>query len=396
MKPHHIPSTLPEPSPEAQQQSARLKDLIREEIRRAGGRLRFDQFMAQALYRLGLGYYAQAGQIFGEGGDFITAPELSPLFGRCLARQARQVLQELGGGELVEFGAGSGVLAETLLRELEALDCLPERYTIVDVSPSLVQRQQERLRQNLPHLFPRIQWRESCPQGFRGMVVGNEVLDALPVHKVRFRHDGRHEELFVADEAGRLVWAAGEPSSPQLKQVLEEIYRQHGEGMVDGYESEVNLAAERWLENLAGAMEQGVVILIDYGFPRHEFYHPERHQGTLMCHYQHHVHPDPLILPGLQDVTSHVDFTAIAESALACGLQLEGFTSQAYFLIACGIEQMLAELEPESLDFLRQAQAVKKLLMPHEMGELFKVIGLSKGFSSPLLGFSLLDQRGRL
>ena len=213
---------------------------------------------------------------------------------------------------------------------------------------------------------------------------------------MRFRQDGRHEELFVADEAGRLVWTAGEPSSPRLKQALEQIYREHGEGMVDGYESEINLAAERWLGGLAEAMEQGVVILIDYGFPRHEFYHPERHQGTLMCHYQHHVHPDPLILPGLQDVTSHVDFTAIAESALACGLQVAGFTTQAYFLIACGIEQMLAELEPESMDFLRQAQAVKKLLMPHEMGELFKVIGLSKDFPEPLLGFSLLDQRARL
>ncbi len=396
MNPHNIPVTLPEPSAESQQQSARLKDMIREEIRQAGGRLRFDHFMAAALYHLELGYYTHAGQIFGEGGDFVTAPELTPLFGRCLARQAQQVLTALGGGGVVEFGAGSGVLAETVLRELEALGCLPEHYTIVDVSPSLIQRQQQRLRQNLPHLYERVQWREQCPPGFRGLVIGNEVLDALPVHKVRFRRDGQHQELYVADQDGRFVWQAGEPSSPRLAQHLARVYQQHGAEMVDGYESEINLAAERWLSALAETMAQGSIILIDYGFPRHEFFHPDRHQGTLMCHYQHHVHPDPLILPGLQDITSHVDFTAIAETALEAGLEVAGFTSQAYFLIACGIEQMLAELDPSTETFMRQAQPVKKLLLPHEMGELFKVIGLNKQLDLPLMGFSLLDQRGRL
>ncbi len=390
---HDTHGDLPAPAPEAQAHSAQLASLIADEIARQGGRISFARFMELALYAPGLGYYAAGARKFGAGGDFVTAPEISPLFSRCLARQCREVLAELGGGDILEFGAGSGVMAADLLRELEQQEQLPRHYFILEVSAELRTRQRETLAAKAAHLLARVVWLDAWPQApLRGVVLANEVLDAMPVHRFRVEAQGL-SEAYVGMRDGRFIEQFAAPGPELGRRELAQALA----GLPPGYVSEYNAAAAPWLQGIAQALDQGVVLLIDYGFPRHEFYHPQRTGGTLMCHYRHRAHPDPLVFIGLQDITAHVDFTLIAEAALAAGFAVRGFTSQAYFLLALGLTEMLAELNPVDIRAqLEYAQQIKKLTLPNEMGELFKVMALAKGMDRPLQGFALNDQRQRL
>ncbi len=384
---------LPVPSAEALAHSARLAALIREAIAAAGGRLGFDRFMELALYAPGLGYYSAGSRKFGEAGDFITAPELSPLFSRCLARQCAEVLAGIQGGAILEFGAGSGVMAADILAELAALNRLPTHYFILEVSAELRARQQQTIREKVPQLAERVAWLDALPDaGFHGVVLANEVLDAMPVHRFRIR-DGASRELYVVADGEGFALEPGEPG-PEVAAALAQLRQQLP--LAEGYESELNLRAGDWVRSIGGFLAQGVALFIDYGFPRSEFYHPQRSGGTLMCHYRHRAHDDALVLPGLQDITAHVDFTAVAEAALAAGLSVRGYTSQANFLIANGLTALLAEAQGDVRQQLTLAAQVKRLTMPGEMGELFKVMALSRGWDGPLQGFTQRDERGRL
>ncbi|MGD2138695.1 MAG: SAM-dependent methyltransferase [Gammaproteobacteria bacterium] len=386
---------FPEPSPEALATSRRLAALIRTEIDAAGGSIPFSRYMELCLYTPGLGYYSAGLGKFGPGGDFVTAPEISPLFGRCLARCCGAVLAEAGGGDMLEFGSGSGRLAVDVLGELERLNSLPEKYFILERSATLRQRQQELLRQQCPALFSRVAWLERLPDsGFRGILLANEVLDAMTVE--RFRCNGDTMELLHVGRQGEvfeLRWQLVRDEALQgvLKALLDPA------AAATGYVSEISLTLGPWLQSVAEVLEQGLLLLIDYGYPRHEYYHPQRRSGTLMCHYRHRAHDDVLRWPGLQDITAHVDFTAVAEAATAARLEVAGFTTQAHFLIDCGLERILQEAHPvDSLDRLKQAQQAKTLIMPGEMGERFKCIGLTRGIEQPLPGFRMQDLRNRL
>jgi SAM-dependent MidA family methyltransferase len=385
-------SGLPEPGDAAREHSARLVGLIREEMERSGGSIPFDRYMELALYAPGLGYYSAGTAKLGAEGDFVTAPELSPLFARCIARQCRELL-ERSGGDVLELGAGTGRLAARLLEDLVAQDCLPDHYLILEVSADLRERQQRFLSERLPGLRDRVSWLERLPaRPFRGVLLANEVVDALPVHRVRLDGD-QVLEYYVAWEAGGLVWRL-QPPAGSVRQAVARLA-----ALVDlpaGYTTEVNLAAGPWIRSLAELLEAGALLVIDYGFPRHEYYHPQRDQGTLMCHYRHRAHGNPLVLTGLQDITAHVDFTALAESALDADLTLAGYASQADFLLATGLAdfaRIAAGGEPRSQ--IEIAGQVKQLVMPSEMGELFKVMAFTRDVAGPLLGFAR-DRRHRL
>jgi SAM-dependent MidA family methyltransferase len=348
--------------------------------------------MELALYAPGLGYYSGGSRKFGAEGDFLTAPELTPLFGQALARQVAQVLAA-SSPFVIEAGAGSGRLAADLLVALMALGCAPERYQVLELSGELRARQQATLAEHAPEFVGRVEWLDRLPERFSGCLLANEVLDAIPTHPLR--------------------WNAVSPAPTILEQ---------GVGLVDGrlarvertatgallaaanelpvlapYRSEISLAARAWVAEMAGRLEQGALLLIDYGLPRHELYRAHRDSGTLRCHYRHRVHDDPLWRPGLCDITSHVDFTAVAEAGFDAGLDVLGYTSQANFLINCGIGELLAARkvgagETANLADLRASGAVNVLLSPDEMGELFKVIALGRGLPQTLLGFTRGDR----
>jgi len=389
------PRELPPPDPAARALSERLLLQIREEIVRAGGRIPFDRFMELALYAPGLGYYTAGSRKFGEAGDFVTAPEISPVFAQCLARQTRQVLEHLGGGDILEFGAGSGVLAADLLRDLERQAALPARYLIMEVSPDLKQRQHETLMREVPQLVSRVQWLERLPEGFNGLVLANELLDAMPVSRFRITQSGPQEAFITAGEQGLQTCFAA-PVTPGLTEAVREVEAVAG-GLAPGYVSEFNLRQGPWLQTLARTLERGALLLIDYGYPRAEYYHPQRDSGTLMCHYRHRAHADPLLWVGLQDITSHVDFSALARTGRQAGLAPAGYTTQAHFLLACGLEEILAESDPDDLTrHMQLVQGVKRLTLPSEMGERFKVMALVKGMDTALAGFRLLNLMDRL
>lgn len=384
---------LPSPSPEALQHSLGLIDSIRAEIVQKGGAIPFVRYMELALYAPGLGYYSAGSRKLGGEGDFTTAPELSPLFSRTLAIQISQLLP-LMGGNILEFGAGSGVMAVDILLELERLGQLPQHYQIMELSGDLRQRQYQLIEQHCPHLLDRVEWHEQLPDtGFRGVIIANELLDAMPVHRFLLTEQGA-QEIYVGWDGDGFVPQLGPLSCQRLAGYLSQLMTT--QQLPVGYSSEVNLAALDWVTTLAPLIDQAVVLLIDYGFSQHEYYHPQRQHGTLMCHYRHHSHADPLILTGLQDITAHVDFTAVADAALASGLEVRGYTSQANFLLGCGITGLLAGEQGTQQQRWDQSQQLQRLTQPHEMGELFKVIALAKGFHGPLLGFSINDARGRL
>ncbi len=389
------PERLPPPDAVAQAHSERLIERLQREIAEQGGSISFARYMERVLYAPGLGYYVAGTRKFGADGDFVTAPEISPLFSRCLARQVGQILERLGGGAVLEAGAGSGVMAADLLAELASMEMLPDRYLILEVSAELQERQRAFLHRKVPHLLERVEWLERLPEApLNGIVVANELLDALPVHRFQVERSGV-KELRVGWSGEGFCWVTEAAGSQRLAKRLKEI----AGGLPEGYRSEVGLAAGDWVSSMARLLGRGALLLIDYGFPRHEYYHPQRNEGTLMCHYRHRAHTDPFVLPGLQDVTAHVDFTSVAEAAVEAGLMLYGYTTQAYFLLANGLEQMLQEVMDTDdpvvrLEWSRQA---KMLTMPQEMGELFKVMIAGKGLEgSPLSGFSLYDLRGKL
>jgi SAM-dependent MidA family methyltransferase len=383
---------LPSPSPEACAHSQRLVAAIVGEIGAAGGWISFARFMEMALYHPGLGYYTAGARKFGAAGDFVTAPEMTAYFGRALAAQVAEVMSA-SAPHLLEVGAGSGRLAADLLLELERLGALPVHYDILDLSADLRERQQATLAAAVPHLLARVRWLDCLPEAFSGVVVANELLDAMPAHVVAWREDGIFERGVGLDQQGRFTWNE-RPASGALLAAAEEIGRQCS--LPPGYESEISLAARAWSAEWGHRLQHGALLLIDYGFPRREFYHQQRGRGTLMCHYRHHSHPDPFYLPGLQDVTVHVDFTAIIAAADTAGLDLLGYTSQGQFLLNCGILDLLATEPTDTTDYIRAAGAINKLLMPHEMGELFKVIGIGRGIDQPLRGFASGDQSRRL
>ena len=387
---------LPAPDPAAAAHSARLLEQIRVEITAAGGAISFARFMDLALYAPGLGYYRAGARKFGPDGDFVTAPELSPLFSRCLARQCRQILEALGGGTLLELGAGTGVMAADLLRELRALDALPERYAILELSGELRQRQHQTLAERTPELLDRVVWLDTLPDpGLRGVVLGNEVLDALPVERFRVTEAGPRR-LAVSWNETRLDWMEGD-EDPEVTAAVAGIEQALGWPLPSGYVSEYVPHLEAWLRTIAGTLAAGALLFVDYGYPRRDYYHPERAAGTLLCHYRHRVHDDPLILPGLQDITASVDFTAVADAALAAGLEVAGYTAQNYFLFGCGLMELLAEADPaDTLRYLEQTRQVKLLTLPGEMGERFQAIALTRDLDLPLRGFTMRDERGRL
>ena len=345
--------------------------------------------MELALYAPGLGYYAAGARKFGAAGDFITAPELSALFGRTVARQLVEVMNA-SAPHILELGAGSGKLALDILTELEKRDALPESYSILEVSADLRERQQSLLHARLPHLAARVHWLDTMPDTISGAVIGNEVLDALPVHLLHWS-EGRILERGVTQEANRFMWQDRLPENAPLLDIASHII------VPDSYLSEISLAARGLISSLCERMDKGVLLFIDYGFGNSEYYHPQRSQGTLMCHYRHHSHDDPFYLPGLQDITAHVDFTAIAEAAIDHGARFLGYTSQAHFLINNGVTDFLSEVSPEDVRAYAPLSAqLQKLTSPAEMGELFKVIALGKGMEDPLAGFLRGDLSRRL
>ncbi len=367
--------TLPTPSAEALAHSEQLAGHIRAAIAANGGSIPFREFMQMALYEPGLGYYVAGLRKIGKEGDFITAPEVSPLFSQCIANQCAQVLTELGGGDILELGAGSGIMAANMLLHLETLDCLPGRYLILDLSPELRDRQRQTLQTKAPHLLERVEWLDTLPETpIRGVIVGNEVLDAMPV------------ELFTLVNGERFI---------RHVEIQNDSF---GLVAVDGsYTSEYNPALPGWMRSMADALEAGTLLLIDYGYEQKDYYHPERNQGTLICHYQHRVHDNPLLYPGLQDITASVDFTAVANAGADARLELAGYATQAAFLASSGLEELfIAALNANPADQYKLAQQVRMLSLPSEMGERFRVIAFCKGFTPELLGFRLGDRRHRL
>jgi SAM-dependent MidA family methyltransferase len=381
---------LPEPDNAARAHSMRLVEAIRQRIIEAEGAIPFHEFMQLALHAPGLGYYSAGSRKFGEEGDFITAPETSPLFARCVARAIQPILQNLPQQQILEVGAGSGIMAAGILQELAALNSSPDSYAILELSADLKQRQAETLQ---PYA-ERISWLDDLPEKFSGIVLANELLDAMPVHRVIWQQ-GKLQECYVAYEQDRFVWQFGPLSDTRLQARFDDIITQLG-GLPEGYVTEINLAAEDWLKTLGAQLQQGMLLLIDYGFTRHEFYHPQRLQGTLMCHYCHRAHDDPLILVGLQDITAHVDFTAMADCAFEAGLRVAGYTTQAHFLLGSGLTEMVAQGEGNMAQQLELANQVKRLTLPQEMGELFKVMALTKDLHINMPGFTLRDLRNSL
>jgi len=381
--PAHAP-ILPDPPADALEHSHRLAQRIRDAIHAAGGWLGFDRYMALALYEPGLGYYAGGSMKFGAAGDFTTAPELSPLFGRTIARQLVDILA-MTGGDVLELGPGTGVLAAAVLPEMARLGCLPDRYLMLDVSADLRERQGLTLSQLPEELRRRVVWVDALPAGLTGVVLANEVLDALPVHLVEWTTEGCFERgVGLNDDV--FEWRRGPPVSGPLAQAAAEI------PVRAPYLSEVGLQGRALVATLAQRLRQGALLFIDYGFGRQEFYHPQRSGGTLMCHHRHRAHADPLLLPGIQDITAHVDFTAVALAGTGQGLSLAGFVTQAHFLVNCGITDLLLAAGPAaSRDYLSLSAGVQRLLSPAEMGDLFKVMALTRDLAPPLRGFARGD-----
>ena len=382
-------------TPDALEVERQLARRIRAEIACAGGLLPFDRFMELALYEPGLGYYAAGSPKLGAAGDFVTAPELSPLFGGCLAVQCAEVLGQLGGGDILELGAGTGALAVQVLEGLERLDAVPARYLILEPSPDLQDRQQRLLAERLPRLAGRCVWLDRLPRDLRGAVLANEVLDAMPVHRFRIGPDGEILEIFVGERDGALTETAAPPRSPGLAEAVAAI-QSEGLALAPGYESEINLRLPPWLHALSESLTAGLALLIDYGYPSAAYYQPDRSMGTLMCHLRHQAHSDPYRHLGLQDITAHVDFSAAARAGLAAGFELAGFAPQAQFLMGCGIDRLLAPEPGADIPDLDLLLGAKQLLMPNAMGERFKVLGLAKNVAGPWCGFSIRDLSDRL
>ncbi|MFL6708386.1 MAG: class I SAM-dependent methyltransferase [Massilia sp.] len=371
--------SLPEPAPDALAASHALLQLVADDIARAGGAISFARFMELALYAPRLGYYSGGSAKLGAAGDFTTAPELTPLFGATIARLSNAIIAQ-SAPSILEFGAGTGKLAHDVLSALAADGVAVEQYLILELSGELRERQQQALRD-----FPQVRWLDALPDSFSGVVLANEVLDAMPVELVRKTAAG-WQQVMVSIEGEQLAWSEQTPAPDLAAHIAKQI--PDADTLDIGYLTEVHPIAVGFMGALAKVMQgegsKGAAILFDYGFPAHEYYVDDRTGGTVMCHYRHHAHPDPFYLPGLQDITAHVDFTAMALAAQDAGLEVLGFMSQAGFLLGAGIGELLMRTDPaNAMRYLPQANAVQKLVSPAEMGELFKVLIVGKGVDLP-------------
>jgi SAM-dependent MidA family methyltransferase len=394
---------LPPLSADEQQHSAAVAAMLREALVAAGGWLSFERYMELALYAPGLGYYSAGSAKIGSGGDFVTAPEISDLFSRCVARQCAEVLS-VTGGEILELGAGTGRMAATVLESLAAEGVLPERYSILEVSADLAQRQRERLRSLPDALRQRVVWLERLPERpIRGVVLANEVLDALPCRRFVIGSEsdeasGRTPlssvlELGVALEGDAFISRARAPDSALA--VACAALLELPQSLPPGYTSEACLRVEPWIASVGECLDRGLILLFDYGLPRSHYYHPQRVSGTLRCHFKQLAHDDPYVNVGVQDITAWVDFTRVAEAAVATGLDVTGFCTQAAFLLATGIERFAAEADG-IVEQTRRAGEARRLLLPGEMGEAFKVMALGRDYDAAPAGFALQDLRHSL
>jgi len=392
---------LPGPDGKAKKQSQLLMQCINAACESAGGWIRFSEFMNIALYEPALGYYSGGLQKFGEKGDFITAPEVSPLFAQCLANQVSEVLDNFQKSSnekafIIEFGAGSGMLAADLLLQLEKLGCLPEKYFIIELGVELKQRQKETIKQKAEHLLNVVQWLDQLPDDVsNAVVIANEVLDAMPVECFRLV-ENTVESLMVGFDDGKLVSRYMDAANNTVEKIT--VIQQRSEmTFTDNYNSEYNPAISGWLSAVESKIKNMVMLLIDYGYNENEYYHPDRNNGTLMCYYQHRAHENYFWWPGLQDITTFVNFTDVAYSAVDTGLEVSGYTTQAAFLLANGLSELHEQQVTDDVQQqIKLSQQIKTLTLPSEMGDRFKVMALTKKYGEPLSGFSMLDLRNRL
>jgi SAM-dependent MidA family methyltransferase len=375
--------------------SAALREHIIRRIRASAGCIDFETFMELALYAPGLGYYSAGSTKIGAAGDFTTAPEVSELFGRCVARQCAPILREMAGGSILELGAGTGSLAATVLRELAARDALPTHYDILEVSADLADRQRQRLSTLPEPLRARIRWLQQLPAiPVHGVILANEVLDALPCHRFVMRAATVEALGVTAAADGTLDWAS-RPADASLTAAVHELNRTLPAPLVSGYCSELCTRVDPWVAGLAACLERGVLLLFDYGLPRAHYYQPDRRAGTLTCHFKHRAHFDPFVNLGVQDITAWVDFTRVALAGHACGLDVLGLCTQAAFLLGSGIDEFLGQAG-DALAQARLAGEARRLLLPGEMGEAFKLLALGRGIEAPLECFKFQDLRDSL
>ncbi len=389
--------TLPEPNKIAKQHSKQLSLKIQKQLKKQG-RLSFSKFMSMVLYTPNLGYYANGLPKIGEKGDFITAPEVSSIFSSCLARQAKQVLETLDSPNIIEFGAGLGTMAKDILLELQDKINI-ENYFIIELSSELKTKQQDTLKQSLPsETFAKIIWLDQLPKNpIEAVVLANEVLDAMPVERIRLENDhSLVAEVVFNEKSQTFNWDYQRINDKKLQYFADQLVNAIGMPAKGCYETEINLNIQPWLNSISDCLSKGLVLLIDYGYTRQEYYQPARTMGTLRCHYQHLAHDNPFFYPGLQDITAHIDFTEVAESGFSAGFKIAGFTTQAHFLMGSGLLEMSANIEDNVSKQLKIAQEIKTLTMPNEMGETFKVIALTKDYDKTLIGFSTRDLRHTL
>ena len=376
-----MPETgLPEPDPDSATHSRRVADHLRNKI--GSGSISFAEFMQEALYAPGLGYYVAGNRKFGADGDFVTAPEISELFGFVVATQLADVLRELGDGNVLEFGAGSGALAVSVLRRFAELKVLPSNYLIFEISPELRERQAALFREEIPELGDRVAWIDELPASFSGVVIANEVADAIPVERFRIDHNDV-QQARVGIEEGGFDWQYA--AAPEfLTSAVRKLERELGIALPNGYESEMATGLQGWVKDVCDMVNRGLVLLIDYGVTRREYYAADRSNGWLRCHFRHRAHNDPLVLPGIQDLTAWVDFSAVASVAVDAGMAIAGFDSQANFLMHGGLEMAMADFTELPMERQVELSAHTKLLtLPGEMGENFKFIGLCRGVNGP-------------
>jgi SAM-dependent MidA family methyltransferase len=383
---------LPKPAEDALAHSRALSDLIRRRIADAGGWIDFSEYMDLALYSPGLGYYSAGAQKFGPAGDFVTAPEISPLFGRCIGRSVVDVMRTMESGVVLELGAGTGTMAAEVLRTLERDGGLPDRYFVLETSADLRARQQRTIREQIPAQAHRVEWLDELPEpGIVGAILANEVLDALPCNRFSVDEEGAFA-LGVGVLGDSFCWQRG-PVSDSVRARIDEIERVLQAPLPVNYTSEICPSLPAFVGGLARSVSRGLLLLIDYGLPRREYYHADRHSGTLRCHYRHRAHSDPFLYPGLQDITAWVDFTAVAEAADAAGLQVMGYTNQANYLLAAGADEEFAAAAGGPAARVELGNQLKTLMMPGQMGERFKVMGLGQKLERVPPGFSGRDFR---
>ena len=382
-----IPAGLPKTDPESIIHSARVRDYIFSKIDLAGGSISFSEYMHDALYAPGLGYYVAGMTKFGRNGDFVTAPEVSHLYGRVLANQCAQILDSIPNSSILEVGAGTGILAITILKKLGEIGQLPSSYKILEVSPDLIERQRKNISMEVPEFNSVVTWIDTLPADFEGVILANEVADALPFERfIRTKSDVLEVSVTYSDK--NFIYQM-RPAKDQLKESVLNIENQLDARLAEGYSSEVSLTLEAWGRDLITSLNHGILLVLDYGLGMRDYYHSERDQGWIRCHYRHHAHEEPLIFPGIQDITSWVNFSILARVAIQCGAKISGFTNQSNFLINSGLEKEFVNFKHLSTrDQLTLSKEIKVLTLPSEMGENFKCLGIQKGNLPVINAFS--------